>query len=431
MLLCCLFLCLSLAAGNYIRVRQALFSYRSAHPSVSLSTIPMDFVVPVSDEYPAEVHNLPLGSVVHAILTKNRYKKHTKELRQEFNLIPSVPNTVNKNSNFESFLLALETYQSLYNDVNIPSSFVVPTHTEWPSLLWNMALGRKVVNVRHGIVYKDEEKIKMIKRKGFQSIFRKRQKASKDMKSIHGANNKENSPRSKWDKVYTALKSYQKIYPDKLIREMPYRFVVPDTMQSPFPSFTHGLRLGEAVSRIVNRGDYKKHADVLNREFSLCYMPISKKQADFDMLVLALQSYKDIYKNLEVPANYSIPDNDDRWPSELKQGYQLGPRLQNIRTRGYYKDRHHLLDEMGLGQVLHPRRKRYSADQLLMALRIYKEKVDPSMRIRCSYIVPCNEDWPVMCHNLPLGAIAAGIRNNAKHKDLYQELLELGFDFIR
>ena len=143
-----------------------------------------------------------------------------------------------------------------------------------------------------------------------------------------------------WPTVRSALETFQQATGSP-VASIPYSFTVPTS--SSWPPATHGLRLGQIVSRIRNRGDYAAHAVELQ---ALGLYPRdataeATEDADFDIFIQAVWAWRvqheAAYKNSNSPitpsalprVKYRIPA-DASFPASL-HGYPLGSRVEQLR----------------------------------------------------------------------------------------------------
>ena len=116
--------------------------------------VPSAFVVPDRDpRFSADCWGLPLGTRVQAIRSGSVYQKY----RSALNGIgfPWKAEHTRKKGAFERFILALGIYNECklgaVND--IPYSFRVPASPPWPADMHGYCLGRKVTEVRRGLIF--------------------------------------------------------------------------------------------------------------------------------------------------------------------------------------------------------------------------------------------------------------------------------------
>jgi hypothetical protein len=130
---------------NFDRVVEALRVYKEIIDD-DLDSMPIDFVVPQSEEWPENVWDLKLGVHLQSIREKDKLffneedkAKKLEELGIEKSDAKS-DRTNYTNKRFELVYDALETYKSIYGDLMVPQSFSVPASPPWPEHTWTLKL---------------------------------------------------------------------------------------------------------------------------------------------------------------------------------------------------------------------------------------------------------------------------------------------------
>ena len=116
--------------------------------------VPVSFVVPDNhEEFSRECWGLPLGTRVQAIRSGNAYQKYRSTLNNI--RFPWNAKHTRKKGAFERFVLSLGIYNQLkLGSVNdIPYSYRIPREAPWPSDTHGYWLGRKVAEVRRGLIF--------------------------------------------------------------------------------------------------------------------------------------------------------------------------------------------------------------------------------------------------------------------------------------
>lgn len=140
-----------------------------------------------------------------------------------------------------------------------------------------------------------------------------------------------------FEQVYAALRMYrEQIQPgdDKL--DVPSNFVVPDF--DPWPDSTRGLPLGKIMPMVRTKAYLKQHPDAEAKLVSFGFQPDIKAAANdlrYQRVYDALVMYKKLNGNLLVPLSFTVPENGDEWPEEVR-GLHLGARVSAIRTQGTF-----------------------------------------------------------------------------------------------
>lgn len=225
-----------------------------------------------------------------------------------------------------------------------------------------------------------------------------------------------------WPTICDALHNYQSLYGD--INLIPYKFRVPPA--EPWPQSTHGLLLGQIVSRIRNRGDYpevKKIFQIYSREDRL--------DIEFETFASALKYYQASTQEIapSPPAGYILPSQPPV-PSHL-YGYQLGTRFGDFRLGKIFTSLEHasfLKDALIPGTVIKkgPKRARVDSKLLLSALEAF-ERVHGNIFVPHNYTIPIGDSaFPVKTHGMKLGHRVAHIRNRGSYASIRDKIDAIG-----
>ena len=208
------------------------------------------------------------------------------------------------------------------------------------------------------------------------------------------------------------MKSLQIYYNQNKNMKIPKGFMVPH--REPWPQELWGYQLGSefyVMRNIANlEGIGIKKEDII----------ITSKERT-QMALDAFRTYKKIYGNLDIKANFVVQPFDNQWPSSMI-GYPLGTVKFSV-MKGNYKSIHSELDQMGF--IWRHAEARY--EKILLALRTYK-KLYGNLYIKTSYVVPNDKKWPKQLHNYKLGKHVENIRFKFVNVDAIKtELEEIGF----
>jgi hypothetical protein len=148
---------------------------------------------------------------------------------------------------------------------------------------------------------------------------------------------------------------------------------------------------------------------------------------NFDRVRRALQAYKSMKGNLQVPYSFIIPTNDALWETESDLwGFQLGITVNNIRNNNHYKSQRAELEEMGFKYD----RQQYGWDLVKRALQAY-EKKRGNLLVPYLFMIPLNSSsWHEDLWGIFLGSVVKNIRNDNEYGGHRAELEEMGFDYI-
>lgn len=139
-----------------------------------------------------------------------------------------------------------------------------------------------------------------------------------------------------FDQVYDALKTYREVVQPKGKLDVPSTYVVPDC--EPWPVSTRGLPLGKIIPTVRSKAYLKSHPDAEAKLNSLGFGPDSKAAANdvrYQRVYDALVKYKELYGDLLVPQPFTVPEDSDEWPEEVR-GLRLGARVNAIRSQGTF-----------------------------------------------------------------------------------------------
>ena len=329
----------------YSSAIEALRAYHSIHGNL---VIPRHFVVPKTDDYPAEWHGVDLASAVYDMRWWQKHVKNNSDRVQELNSIGFVWERLQPEYNL--VLSALMTYSSLNNgSVMVHSKFVVPFGDDvWPQATWGLPLGKCVHRIRVRGDYLN----------GQNAMARRRQ--------LDGLGFVWDVHELAFVRVYRALKHFRKLERAKLagtareyrILRVPSKFVVPSGDESGWPEDLWGLQLGARCAAIRLKDLYVKNNPERRRALEdLGFQFSGNATLGWLEVIHAAAIYSRLHgRNLDVPARFVVPapphvsgngnDSGDvtsvypgetewPWPEHL-WGLTLGQRLKDIRLRGAY-----------------------------------------------------------------------------------------------
>ena len=241
--------------------------------------------------------------------------------------------------------------------------------------------------------------------------------SSNDLTEDKGGASSDDS--SEWDAIVDSFQMYRAAYGDL---KVPARFVVPS--MPPWPQNAWELKLGQKVAAIRSTGKYIQ--DSPNRRKVLDDMGFvwrlrapssggSESKLDgisFDQVFSALETYKRIYADLNVPNSFIVPDVEP-WP-EHTRGMPLGKKLSTIRSKVYLKSHPGAEDKLAaLGLQMDGKSAvndvRYQ--KVYNALAKYKE-IFGDLLVPQPFVVPEGDaNWPADLWGLRLGARVNAIRS--------------------
>ncbi|ETW06408.1 hypothetical protein, variant 1 [Aphanomyces invadans] len=287
---------------------------------------------------------------------------------------------------FPEFVEAATVYHTLHHSksavTNLPKAFVVPSHPPYPVHLHGLKLNTAQVrtHVKNGNVH--PETIAALRAINF--VF--------DVNEL------------KWQLKIQAFETYKALHGDLKI---PQDFVVP-RHDHRWPLDTWGMRLGLAVRSLRQKADMCP-----SRAAQLSAMGFvwNILEQGWEIKVLALSTYKDIYGDLLVPYSFKTPSETDyrancpheglhRWPQET-WNIKLGHAVHNLRQNvdDMPANRRDILNSMGfVWDCLE-----LSWDLKLTALQRYKDLFGDVV-VPYGFRVPKHDSqWPKDTWGLKLG----------------------------
>ncbi|GMI18893.1 hypothetical protein TeGR_g6606, partial [Tetraparma gracilis] len=206
--------------------------------------IPNRFAVPSLPPWPEEAWGLKLGLKVGLIRSTGKYTSGSPSRCAKLDELGFVWRMRAGPSSFaqdgiepKQVLQALRTYRELYNDSDVPASFVVPDAEPWPVPTRWLPLGQKVTDMRAKSFLAtypefEDELISL----GFEL----------DPKAAANA--------QRFSKVYDALAAFKRKFGHLDVSQT---YVV-SAQDKNFPESTWGLRLGARVNAIRTQGTFVK-----------------------------------------------------------------------------------------------------------------------------------------------------------------------------
>jgi hypothetical protein len=219
-----------------------------------------------------------------------------------------------------------------------------------------------------------------------------------------------------WEKVEKVPLEYKVMQGDL---QVPRRFAIPRD-DDKWTADPWGIKLGFKAHKIRYNDAYSGHETELDE---------IKTQRGYDRwkkVEKALIQYKEMEGDLLVPAKFSIPSDDERWPADL-WGMKLGSVVNNIRNNNACSDYKDELVQMGFDFE----RQRRGWKKVEKALLKYRE-LQGDLLVPFKFAIPSDDDrWPADLWGMKLGSVVHTIRNNNAYADHEAELVQVGFDFER
>lgn len=335
---------------------RALRAYKREYGDL---VIPRRFQVPAREAYPEEWHSLDLSKVYSMRWWSKNVRSQPARVT-ELNEIGFIWERLQPEWNL--ILEALITYRSVYGNLLVPSSFVVPKgDTRWSKATWKIPLGNCVYRIRS------------------RYDFLRDDNAGSRRDQLEGLGFVWDVQEYRFRIFYAALCHYARLNEcgsfstgtTKSLR-VPSQYVVPRS--SKWPSELWRYPLGSKCTAIRQKELYVK--DKPERKLMLESVGFHwNGNSDLGWLrvVHAAAIYSRLNdRNLDVPSKFIVPaapSNEDGvvlpddwpWPEHL-WGFPLGQRLKDVRLKGT-----HLKGELGakrrvqldaLGFVWKPKRGR-------------------------------------------------------------------------
>lgn len=281
-------------------------------------------------------------------------------------------------SSFDKVVRSLECHKKVFGSLNVKYAFRVPQTLPWPEDCHGIQLGAIVSRMRNrGDFMKNEKQLSKLEEIGFL----------KELKQ------------SRMDRSFSitleALFFFQEEHGHLRV---PAKFVFPKGGNDNTPHHLQGLKLGQRVDHIRNGGAYKNQPEKIRRLKELGFeWDAQRQRIDGETVLEALEEYKILYGDLNVPPQFTIPtveeeeeeENDDDkdeekcfpkmrnkrvWPKHL-WGLRLGQRVCHIRSRGSFPSIHDKLSLMGFQWFRSPSTCEHDADEmqaLMEALATYQ-----------------------------------------------------------
>ncbi|KAF0689935.1 Aste57867_18650 [Aphanomyces stellatus] len=357
-------------------VEAATFLHSIQKDTTSFTSFPKMYTVPREAPWPEHLQGIKLNTAQVRMHYKNgNLHPETLAALEAVNFVFDV-NEVK----WAQKLLALTTYKNLHGDLCVPQEYIVPAHDpQWPKDLWHMRLGLAVRSLRQK-TKPGSDRYKFLTQMGFVW----------------------NILDLSWDTKIVALATYRAIYGDLLVA---YSFKVPSD-DTRWPKETWGLKLGHAVHNIRQNGhdmSTDRRRQLLDLGFVWDHLEMS-----WDVKVLALETYKSLYENLNVPYGFVVPT--EAWPRETWH-MKLGHAVHNIRQNmaDMAPARKEQLNEMGF--VWHSLPLPW--EMKLQALHVFYELYG-HLDIPLQFRVPGDGQgvWPKKTWHLRLADVIDDVRRN-------------------
>ncbi|RHX99474.1 hypothetical protein DYB36_013793 [Aphanomyces astaci] len=261
----------------------ALSTYKAIYGDLC---VPQEFSVPAHDpRWPKDLWDMRLGLAVRSLRQKTKPSSDRYLFLSDMGFVWNILDL-----SWDTKVAALVTYKQLYGDLLVAYSFKVPTQDgNWPKNTWGLKLGHAVHNIRQNGLDMSTERRRQLLALGFVW----------------------DHLEMSWDVKILALQTYRSLFTSL---NVPYGFIVPG--ESPlWPRATWHMKLGHAVHNIrqnVQEMPIPRKAQLNDMEFVWYSLPLP-----WEMKLLALQRYHQVYGDFNVPVTFRVPDGDDSaWPKK-------------------------------------------------------------------------------------------------------------------
>ena len=320
--------------------------------------IPRRFTVPVTNEWPKEWHGVKLARHIY---NRKWWKKHiakNSDRVAQLNKLGFIWERLQPEWNL--FMEGMVTYKSIYGNVMVPASFVIPHDNVWSKGCWDLPLGSLVhrLRFRHDFLTGDT------------AIERKRQ--------LDGLGFIWDVSEYNFQKFLVALRVFSKL--DKEDNEhsityftirVPSKFVVPSDNDR-WPEELWNYPLGAKCAAVRQKQLYVKGHPLRQKALEeIGFRWSGNATLGWLDVVHAAAIYSQMHgRVLNPPLQFVVPspptpesESDDSWPwPERLWGLKLGQRLKDVRLKGAYlngSDAHIRKAQLdNLGFVWAPRRGR-------------------------------------------------------------------------
>jgi len=293
---------------------------------------------------------------------------------------------------FDSSLRVLEAYHRIHGDLVIPESFIVPSSNEYPKEWHGVKLAKHIYTMRwwQRHISQNKDRVSQLNKLGY--IWERLQ------------------PR--WNLFVDALGIYRNLYGDVMV---PATFTIPRS--NDWPKACWDLPLGGIVQRVRLRHDYLIGDNAIERKQQLDRLGFvyDVSEYKFQKFLNALKWFNRLDREnsassqlnsaIRVPSKFVVPDNDERWPSDL-WNYQLGAKCMAVRQKKLYvkghPERKQALEDIGF------RRRSGNASfgwlDVVHGAAIYSQMHGRELNVPFSFVVPapptenpeasCLDAWP-------------------------------------
>jgi hypothetical protein len=132
-----------------------------------------------------------------------------------------------------------------------------------------------------------------------------------------------------FNRIYNGIKYYKDKYNNNSI--IPYNYIIPEDNDT-IKNDINNLKLGNIISRMKNRGDYKEYHYIIEEQLGFSInLKNDYNNNNYSTLINALMIYHNKFDNLNITSKYIIP-NDETWPLNMR-GMHLGSQVDHLRRK--------------------------------------------------------------------------------------------------
>ena len=295
--------------------------------------------------WPLKYQSFPMGRFIHSVRSNTTCDiRINNDVRSLILRLSSVADL-----KLEVTILTLQTYNHIYGDVHVPSTYIVPWQDAgWPPVCWGYPLGNVLAKLRK----QRSQNATVITRQSTKKRKSKKEVQTLDFSVLDterrwllemGLNWDEKG--SKRELLQQLLRTYESIHNTTKI---PADFVIPSAL--PWPESCWSMKLGKVVHNIRNGKGLYYGANV-TEILPPSFHKISREKS-FLRVYKALLVHQQLFGDLLVPRYFVVPRKDP-WPEET-WGMRLGINVQNIRSKTSYNHPtfHQLLLDIGFDMSL-------------------------------------------------------------------------------
>lgn len=342
---------------TYNSALQVLTAYHTIHGDL---VIPRKFVVPATDgkkivfarcihcrhieslivrslnfsytEYPREWHGTKPARRIYNMRWWALHVAQNSDRVAQLNKLDFIWGRLQ--SEWSLFMESLVYYYSIYGDVLVPVSFIVPREDDWPKACWDFPLGDFAHRIR------------------FRNDFVTGKNAHERRSQLDGLGYVWDVNEYKYMKFFRALKIFDKLEKKRTVQSttsrefstirVPSKFVVPSGHENGWPEDLWDYQLGAKTMAVRQKQLYvKNHPDRKRQLEEIGFRWSGNATLGWLDVVHAAAIYSQMHgRVLNVPFDFVVPEPpraQESWPwPEQLWGLRLGQRLKDVRLKGSY-----------------------------------------------------------------------------------------------